>query len=62
MARIPTTLSIFTGVLLLFSGVYFCQPLIFLLITQKVPKIYLGTASSFYVLFCIGVEACRPLF
>lgn len=54
MAQIPTTLSIFTGVLLLFSGVYFCQPLIFLLITQKVPEIYLGTASSFYVLFCIG--------
>ena len=54
MGWIPLIFPIFTGLLLLFLGVYFCQPLIFLLISQKVPQIYLGTASSFYVLFCIG--------
>jgi len=54
MGWIPLTLPVCTGLLLLFLGVYFCQPLIFLLISQKVPQKYLGTASSFYVLFCIG--------
>ena len=54
MAWIPLALPVCTGLLLLFLGVYFCQPLIFLLISQKAPKKYLGTASSFYVLFCIG--------
>jgi MFS transporter, YNFM family, putative membrane transport protein len=54
MGWIPLIVPIITGLLLLFLGVYFCQPLVFLLISQKVPQIYLGTASSFYVLFCIG--------
>ena len=54
MGWIPLTLPVCTGLLLLFLGVYFCQPLIFLLISQKVPQKYLGTASSFYILFCIG--------
>lgn len=54
MGWIPSTLPVCTGLLLLFLGVYFCQPLIFLLISQKVPQKYLGTASSFYILSCIG--------
>jgi MFS transporter, YNFM family, putative membrane transport protein len=54
MGWIPLTLTVCTGLLLLFLGVYFCQPLIFLLISQKVPQKYLGTVSSFYILFCIG--------
>jgi YNFM family putative membrane transporter len=54
MGWIPLKLPVCTGLLLLFLGVYFCQPLIFLLISQKVPQKYLGTASSFYILFCIG--------
>jgi YNFM family putative membrane transporter len=54
MGWIHLTLPVCIGLLLLFFGVYFCQPLIFLLIAQRVPKLYLGTASSFYVLFCIG--------
>jgi YNFM family putative membrane transporter len=54
MGWIPLSLPVCTGLLLLFLGVYFCQPLIFLLISQKVPQKYLGTASSFYILFCIG--------
>jgi YNFM family putative membrane transporter len=54
MGWIPLTLTVGTGLLLLFLGVYFCQPLIFLSISEKVPQTYLGTASSFYILFCIG--------
>lgn len=54
MGWIPSTLPVCTGLLLLFLGVYFCQPLIFLLVSQKVPQKYLGTASSFYILSCIG--------
>jgi YNFM family putative membrane transporter len=42
------------GLLLLFLGVYACQPLVFLLIGQNVPKESIGSASSLYILFCIG--------
>ena len=42
------------GVLLLFLGVYACQPLVFLLIGQMAPKASIGSASSLYILFCIG--------
>jgi YNFM family putative membrane transporter len=42
------------GLLLLFAGVYCCQPLIFLLIGQNVPRESLGSASSLYILVCIG--------
>jgi YNFM family putative membrane transporter len=40
------------GLLLLFLGV--CQPLVFLLIGQNAPKESIGSASSLYILFCIG--------
>jgi YNFM family putative membrane transporter len=43
-----------SGLLLLFLGVYACQPVVFLLIGQNVPKESLGSASSLYMLFCIG--------
>jgi len=43
-----------TGLLLLFFGVYSCQPLIFMLMTQYSPKKSIGSASSLYILFCIG--------
>lgn len=42
------------GLLLLFLGVYVCQPLLFLLIGQYVSKESIGSASSLYILFCIG--------
>jgi len=42
------------GLLLLFAGAYCCQPLIFLLIGECVPKESLGSASSLYILVCIG--------
>ncbi|WP_300667749.1 MFS transporter [Desulfoluna sp.] len=42
------------GLLLLFAGAYCCQPLLFLLIGECVPKESLGTASSLYILVCIG--------
>jgi YNFM family putative membrane transporter len=42
------------GLLLLFLGVYACQPLVFLLIGQNAPKESIGSVSSLYILFCIG--------
>ena len=45
---------VLAALLLLFLGVYVCQPLLFLLIGQNAPKQSLGSASSLYILFCIG--------
>jgi YNFM family putative membrane transporter len=45
---------IILGILLLFLGVYSCQPSVFLLIGQSVPRESLGSASSLYIFFCIG--------
>ena len=42
------------SLLLIFLSVYSSQPLIFLLIGQSVPRASIGTASSLYILFCIG--------
>ena len=42
------------GLLLLFLGVYSCQPLIFLLVASHIPVSKIGFASSFYILSCIG--------
>ena len=42
------------GLLLLFFGVYSCQPLIFLLIGESVARASIGSALSLYILFCIG--------
>ena len=45
---------IILGLLLLFLSVYSCQPTVFLLIGQRVPRESIGSASSLYILFCIG--------
>lgn len=50
------------GLLLLFLGVYVFQPLLFLLIGQNVPKESIGSASSLYILFCIGGESLSSIF
>ena len=42
------------GILLLFLGVYICQPLVFILIGQSAPREAIGSASSLYILFCVG--------
>jgi YNFM family putative membrane transporter len=42
------------GLLLLFLGVYTCQPLIFLLMLRHAPREAMGSASSLYILCCIG--------
>jgi len=50
------------GILLLFLGVYACQPLLFLLIGQNVPEESIGSASSLYILFCIGGGSLSSIF
>lgn len=45
---------IIIGLLLLFISVYSCQPLVFILMRQTVPTSSLGSASSLYILCCIG--------
>ena len=50
------------GLLLLFLGVYACQPLVFLLIGQNVSKESIGSASSLYILFCIGAGSLSSIF
>ena len=50
------------GLLLLFLGVYACQPVVFLLIGQNVPKESIGSASSLYILFCIGGGSLSSIF
>ena len=42
------------GIALLFLGVYACQPLLFLLMGRGLPADSLGSASSLYILCCIG--------
>jgi len=51
-----------SGLLLLFLGVYACQPLMFLLICQNVPKQSIGSASSLYILFCMGGGSLSSIF
>lgn len=50
------------GLLLLFLGVYSCQPLLFLLIGENVPRESIGSASSLYILFCIGGGSLSSIF
>lgn len=42
------------GLLLLFLGVYTFQPILFILVGQNVSLESIGSASSLYILFCIG--------
>lgn len=50
------------GLLLLFLGVYTCQPLVFLLMGQNVPEESIGSALSLYALFCIGGGSLSSIF
>ena len=50
------------GLLLLFLGVYSCQPLFFLLIGESVPRESLGSASSLYILFCVSGGSLSSIF
>lgn len=50
------------GILLLFLGVYTCQPLVFMLIGQSAPREAIGSASSLYILFCIGGGSLSSIF
>jgi YNFM family putative membrane transporter len=50
------------GLLLLFLGVYTFQPLLFLLVGQNVPNESIGSASSLYILFCIGGGSLSSIF
>lgn len=50
------------GLLFLFLGVYACQPLMFLLIGRNVPEESIGSASSLYILFCIGGGSLSSIF
>jgi YNFM family putative membrane transporter len=50
------------GLLLLFLSVYSCQPTVFLLIGQRVPRESIGSASSLYILFCIGGGSLSSIF
>ena len=54
MGWFDSTLPTLVGLLLLFLGVYACQPLLFLLIGKNVSRESLGSASALYILFCIG--------
>ena len=50
------------GLLLLFLGVYTFQPILFLIVGQNVPKESIGSASSLYILFCIGGGSLSSIF
>ena len=54
MGWFDSVFLIVLSLLFLFLGVYSCQPLIFLLIGKNVSKESIGSASSLYILFCIG--------
>jgi YNFM family putative membrane transporter len=54
MGWFDSILSTALGLLLLFLGVYSCQPLLFLVIGESVSRNSLGSASSLYIFFCIG--------
>lgn len=54
MSWFESTVCISLGLFLLFLGVYICQPLLFLLLGRHVPRASMGSASSLYILFCVG--------
>jgi MFS transporter, YNFM family, putative membrane transport protein len=62
MGWFDSVLLIVLGLLLLFLGVYSCQPLLFLLIGKNVPRESIGSASSLYILFCIGGGSLSSIF
>lgn len=62
MGWFDSILLVIMGVFFLFLGVYACQPLLFLLIGENVPKESIGSASSLYILFCIGGGSLSSIF
>jgi YNFM family putative membrane transporter len=50
------------GILLLFLGVYTCQPLVFVLIGRSAPREAIGSASALYILFCVGGGSLSSIF
>jgi len=62
MGWFPSTILTALGLLLLFLGVYIVQPLVFLIIGQSVSRDSLGSASSMYILFCVGGGSLSSIF
>lgn len=50
------------GLLLLFLSVYTFQPILFILVSQNVSSESIGSASSLYILFCIGGGSLASVF
>jgi len=50
------------GLLLLFLSVYTFQPILFILVSQNVSSKSIGSASSLYILFCIGGGSLASVF
>ena len=48
--------------LLLFLGVYMFQPILFILVGQNAAEESIGSASSLYILFCIGGGSLSSFF
>jgi len=53
---------IVVGLLLLFLSVYTFQPILFILVGQNVSSKSIGSASSLYILFCIGGGSLSSVF
>ncbi len=62
MGWFPSIILTTLGLLLLFLGVYTVQPLVFLIIGQSVSRDSLGSASSMYILFCVGGGSLSSIF
>jgi YNFM family putative membrane transporter len=62
MGWFQSILLIVISLLILFLGVYTCQPLMFLLMGQRLPEESIGSASSFYILACIGGGSLASIF
>ena len=62
MGWFPSVILTALGLLLLFLGVYTVQPLVFLIIGQSVSRDSLGSASSMYILFCVGGGSLASIF
>jgi YNFM family putative membrane transporter len=62
MGWLQSILLIVISLLILFLGVYTCQPLMFLLMGQCLPEKSIVSVSSFYILACIGGGSLASIF
>ncbi|MHC1685279.1 MAG: MFS transporter [Clostridiaceae bacterium] len=67
MAYIPSVTSVLIGTILLYAGVFICQPAVLSIVTTVVDAKYRGSASSLYLLACmaggsIGAFALRSIY